>query len=134
MRDGGKTRLLDIVGRADRTLILFYDPECENCARLEQRLAESPHIASDIASGRLQIIAVDANSDSRDFITGGQNQRSDARTKALSLPMEWTVGYSPEILDEEIYYLRSAPTLYLIDRRGRVILRDANPREIGITF
>ena len=49
-----------------------------------------------------------------------------------TLPTHWLNGYdaSQQIKNEELYDLRAIPTLYLIDRKKFVILKDAPFGEI----
>lgn len=108
-RDGGESRLSDFCRERDMTLLLFYDPDCENCKSVIERLADTR-----LPEGT-GILAVDAEGDAEEW----------ERSKDL-LPAGWTVGYAvDDILGEELYVLPAMPTIYLIERDGTVAVKDA---------
>ncbi|WP_290453210.1 DUF5106 domain-containing protein [uncultured Muribaculum sp.] len=121
--DGERKRLYDAVAGSKRVLLLFYDPDCEVCAELEQRLALSDNVNAAIARKDLAIVAVDP------FGTPEQQWREHAST----LPRTWTVGYSPEgkVYEDEVYVISVAPVVYLLDGNMRVQVKDASGAQLA---
>ena len=108
-RDGKEWCLSDFCREHDMTLLLFYDPDCENCKSVIERLADTR-----MPEGT-GILAVYAEGDAEEW----------ERSKDL-LPAGWTVGYAvDDILGEELYVLPAMPTIYLIERDGTVAVKDA---------
>ena len=48
------------------------------------------------------------------------------KTKKSHLPATWTEGYSPDgqITTDDIYYIKSVPSVYLLDEQKRVVLKN----------
>lgn len=114
---GNKGRLSAL--RGEYTLLLFYNPECHDCARVKQHIEQSALFAS--LTERLAIVAIypDAN------LTAWREHLSE-------MPKGWIVGCDPtqEITRETLYDLSAIPTLYLLDNEKRVILKDAPVEQI----
>lgn len=89
-------------------LLLFYDPDCDHCM---QTISE---IENSNLPDRTQIVAIYAEDDKDRWIETAGN-----------LPESWTVGYAIDpIQDEETYVFLSSPTIFLLDSKKRVILKD----------
>lgn len=116
-RAGKRRKLSDAVRDSQLTLLLFYDYECRTCAAMEHDIAEDQTLSDAMDAGSLRVVAVNVFGD----------DLKKWKNHAATLPEEWSVGYSPgnEVVDNEIYHIKAAPTLYLLDARGRVILKDA---------
>lgn len=107
-RDGVTACLSEAVGKADVTLLVFYDPDCSHCKEIIGRIADIPLPAG------VDVLAIDAE---------GDRSRWDA-TKS-TMPAGWRVGFATTpILDKELYSLPASPTLYLLDRDATVIMKD----------
>ena len=83
--DGKQVRLYDI--KAEQTLLIFYDPDCKRCQRLEAQLKQEPLI---MQNPRLQVVRKDVN----------------------------------DLKGE--YYVPHTPSLYLLDKEKRVVLKGGN--------
>lgn len=83
--DGKQVRLYDI--KAEQTLLIFYDPDCKRCQRLEAQLKQEPLI---MQNPRLQVVRKDVN----------------------------------DLKGE--YYVPHTPSLYLLDKEKRVLLKGEN--------
>ena len=94
-------------------LLIFFDPECENCERILGKLQEDPVLAENIASGNISVLAV----------YPGEKEES-WRKKASTMPKTWTIGINDDIEDKELYYLPAMPIIYEIDKTGTVIQKD----------
>lgn len=113
--------------KGDFTLLFFYDPDCPDCKRVKQYIAASSLFGELTAANResvgkrLSVLAIYPDSN------------LDAWRKHLSeMPQGWTVGYDKgQVLhNEELYDLKAIPTLYLLDRDKRVLLKDATVESI----
>ena len=101
-------------------LLVFYDPDCEHCAEVMADLQADALVRRMVAAGQLAVVAV-YSGEAKDLWSA----------TAHALPAEWTVGYEPGTLQENgSYVLRTLPTLYLLDNRHRVVLKDARPETL----
>ncbi len=99
---------------AEYLLLYFNDPECDECRTMKNRLAISPVLNRLLESGRLKLLSV--------CVEG----RTEAWEKAI-FPDRWIDGCdaAQRLTREQVYDLKAMPTLYLLDARKRVILKDA---------
>ncbi len=113
--DGRTKRLHDL--RGERTLLLFYNPGCPECARAEEFIATSPVLGPLIAEGALKVLAVYADGDLKAW-----------REHLPQMPAGWTVACDKEnrIIEASLYDLRAIPCIFLLDAEKRVILKDAS--------
>lgn len=116
LRNGSTTELKKEINRSGRTILLFYDPDCDDCAMVESLMQSNAKINSSIADGSLKVVAVCPYTVETD----------DWATHASTLPSTWTVGYSPdgEVDGDGIYVLRATPTIFLLDPDGKVLAKD----------
>ncbi len=116
---GTRQTLSDV--KADRLLLFFYDPDCEDCQRAREDVKVSPIIGRQMEEGRLRVLAIYPFGD-----------RSLWESYAKNLPADWVNGLdeAQRVLGEELYDLKRMPTLYLLDAEKRVLLKDASVHEI----
>lgn len=106
-RDGAESTLLKELG-AGETLVMFYDPDCEQCKEIKGELAVAP-----LPEG-VKVIAIDVT---------GDRKRFEATKR--DMPESWTVGFDLEgVEDNERYIFRAMPTFYVLASDGRVLLKD----------
>lgn len=118
-REGNAATLHKTVGEGD-LLLMFYDPDCEHCKETMEELRANEMLSSAVASGRLKVLAV---------YSGDSHQLW--KQTAASLPADWTIGYEAGVLQENgSYVLRAMPTLYLLDRNKKVVLKDVLPEQL----
>lgn len=116
----GKRSKLHATHTSCPLLLLFYDPDCDHCKEVMNRLRSSSLLEQAVASGRLSVLAIYADFDT-DLWKSTNKQ----------LPKSWTVGLNVgEIYDKELYSLRSLPVLYLLDTDKTVILKDISPERL----
>lgn len=109
--DGKEHRLCD--SHDTRILLIFNDPECEECAALREHI-----IATDTFAG----YAIDSTTTV--LLVYPDEPTDEWRNAVEHYPQSWIVGYSEEASD--IYDLRTLPSTYLLDENRRILLRDAH--------
>lgn len=116
---GKRGALSEIV--ADYLLLLFYDPDCEDCQETIARLKESPRIVQLTKSSRLQIMAVYPG-----------EELASWRQQVAKMPSGWihVQNADQRLINEELYNLQSYPTLYLLDGDKRVLLKETSLAEV----
>lgn len=116
-RDGTRRCLSEL--KADYLLLYFNDPDCDNCRRVKARLSSSQPVNRLLTSGRLKVLSV--------CVEG----KTDVWEKT-AFPTCWIDGYDEgqQLTRKQIYDLKAMPTLYLLDARKRVILKDASVEQI----
>lgn len=115
---GGRTRNLYSM-QSDFILLFFSNPGCENCKQITDALKADVFISQTMADGRLTVVNIYPDDDIQAWYDYVQNY-----------PKEWISGYASDIDDSTpersmLYYLRAIPSLYLLDRDKRVLLKDA---------
>lgn len=116
---GGRRRTLHGI-KAEYTLLIFGNPDCNACRDIMDRMAGSEQISALIAGGRLKVVDVYIDEDIDLW-----------KAKAGTYPKEWINGYDPSftIRTDRIYAVRAVPSLYLLDAKKDVLLKDA-PQEM----
>lgn len=107
--------------KADYLLLFFYNPDCHACKELTDQLASSGLIKGWLQEKYLKILAVYPDED----LTAWKNHLS-------YMPTEWVNSYDKtlSIKNDEVYDLKAIPTLYLLDKAKKVILKDATFNQI----
>ncbi len=116
---GGRFRLHDV--KAEHLLLLFYNPGCEDCARVESVLSSSLVLRGLEKDGRLKVVAVYPDEDLALW-----------ESHLPQMPRGWIVACDSlqQINAGEAYFLPAIPNLYLLDARKQVVLKDAPVEEI----
>lgn len=101
---------------AEYIVLFFYDPDCPACRATQVQLAASEVVKEMIGKGRLVLLALCVGEDVphwQGYLTG--------------MPSTWLHGCDSEqeIKKRELYDLRAMPSLYLLDRDKKVVLKDA---------
>lgn len=102
---------------ADYTLLFFYEPDCSNCRKHEQILAELPAFVEMQEKGILRVLAVYPDDNEEEWLL-----------KSAHMPHGWIVGWNKQgdIRSKTLYEIRATPTMYLLDKQKKVILKDAS--------
>lgn len=109
---------------ADYLLIMFYEPGCPECARFEQHIPRSEQLSPLLASGRLKVVALYPGVDVEAW-----------RAHLPQMPAGWTVGHASLFESGAAAYdLPGIPSLYLLDRHKRVLLKDAMYEDVEEWF
>lgn len=110
----GKTGTLHQV-KADYLVLYFYNPDCHACQEISKQLTESPLINQLQRTNRLKILAVYPDEDLEAW-----------RNHLPEIPGSWINSYdkSLSLKNDEVYDLKAIPTLYLLDKEKKVVLKD----------
>lgn len=120
MPDGRSRTLLGTPVSGNRLLLVFFDPECHSCKDIMMQMIEDRDLSMAVAEGKLTVMAV---------YTEG-NEEVWKRT-CSSMPEGWIVGNDGmSINDGALYDLKAMPSLYLLDKGKKVILKDAPYAEV----
>lgn len=116
-REGGKRTLHKCV-KEGKTVLVFYDPDCGNCKVILSQLASMR-----IPAG-IRVLAVD---------TAADRQRWDETKGAM--PETWEVGFAMVDVEEAgLYYIPAVPAIYMLDKGGKVILKDPTLEQLSGYF
>lgn len=117
-------RFTDVSGRthrlydfnADYTLLVFSNPDCEACETFLNRMASIGFCRNQVSSGVLEVVNVYIDEDIDMWLR-----------HAGAFPSEWRNGYDPDsiIRRDLLYHVRGIPSLYVLDKEKRVIMKDA---------
>ena len=113
-RRGKVMNLYDI--KAEMTLLFFSNPGCEACMQIINVLRDEPVIASRIEDGTLAVVNIYIDEDIQAW-----------RSYMPIYPEDWYNGFDPDMVirNNDLYNVRAIPSLYLLDKEKRVILKDA---------
>ena len=101
--------------KADYTILFFNNPDCPACKQMREEISASPLLTRGIEEGKIKVLAVYPDED----LTAWRNYRKH-------IPSEWINAYDATLTlrNGELYDLKAIPTLYLLDRDKRVLLKD----------
>jgi hypothetical protein len=119
--NGRRGTLHDI--KADYLLLAFYIPGCSECQNTMEMIRNSAEITPLIRKGTVKAIAIypDENLDKwKEYLA--------------EVPSNWINGWSLSIREKEIYDLQAIPTLFLLDRDKKVILKDCSVEDMNEYF
>lgn len=105
--------------KADYTLLFFSNPGCAACKEIIDVLSSSPQVKEMIERKGLAVVNVYIDEELDEWLA-----------YMPVYPTEWYNGYDPEgiIRDNSLYAVRAIPSLYLLDRDKKVLLKDAEPQ------
>jgi hypothetical protein len=107
--------------KADYTLLFFSNPGCDACAKIIGVLKDEEHIADLVASKKLAVVNI--------YI---DLERDKWMGYASSYPASWYNGYDQDykIRTDVIYNVRAIPSLYILDKDKKVIMKDAPEQRV----
>lgn len=110
-------RLYDI--EAEYLVLIFGNPDCGACRDLMEAMSTIPEVVDLQLSGRLVVADI--------YI----DEEIDAwKAGAAAYPPSWINGYDPSgiIRGDALYHVRAIPSIYLLDSKKTVLLKDV-PQE-----
>lgn len=112
----GKVKRLSDV-KNEYVLLYFNNPGCSGCRQVTSQIAASAFSKNP----KLTILAVYPDTDLDEW-----------KKAQHEIPEGWINGYSPNgvVMEKEIYDLKAIPTLYLLNKDRKVILKDATWTQI----
>ena len=107
--------------KAEYTLLFFYNPDCHTCADVKQAMQRSLLLKDMVSSGQMKVLTVYPDEDVALW-----------RSHLEEMSEEWINGYDKgQVLTmEERYDLSSIPSFYLLDKDKKVLLKDADWRQV----
>lgn len=114
-RDGHQRKLTDVNG--EYIVLYFNNPGCSGC----KETAAKMKMSSFGRNPKVTVLAIYPDAD-----------LSEWKEAQHEFPKEWIDGYSPngKIMEKGLYDLKAIPTLYLLGKDKKVILKDANWTQI----
>jgi thiol-disulfide isomerase/thioredoxin len=110
---GTSGELYDV--EADYTLLMFNNPDCPACREIINNIEASPLMNEMQEMGRLRVVAIYPDAD------------LEAWYRYIDkMPRRWVISYDKgqRITEDRSYDLRAIPSLYLLDRDKRVLVKD----------
>ena len=101
--------------------VFINNPGCHACEEGIEALKQAPAINNEFAAGNLKILAVYPDEDKEEW-----------ERHLPDFPKEWINGYDKKLVIKEknLYDLKAIPTLYLLDKDKKVLLKDATVAQI----
>lgn len=120
LASGKSGKLSDI--NSEYTLLFFNNPDCDLCGEIREQIIASP-ILSNLQSKKgnqrekLTVLSVYT-----------EEELEIWREQLWKNPSTWICGYDKKqkIRNQELYDLKSIPTLYLLDWEKRILLKDTS--------
>ena len=100
--------------KSEYTLIYFNNPECHDCGRVHGYLVASKVFTTMLRNGSLKLLALYPDED-----LGSWTRHKD------EYPNSWIAARYATKVDKETYHLSAIPSLYLLDKNKKVLLKDA---------
>lgn len=99
-------------------MLVFYSASCRDCRDGIGRLSHSPVVRERVSSGKMNVLVVCVEGNCSSSIS--------------QMPKDWIVAedtpekYHKGILETSLYSIRQTPSVYLLDGKGVVLLKDAS--------
>ena len=107
--------------KAEYTLLFFYDPDCETCSEIKRMMKTSQLLEGMIAEGKMRVLTIYPETDIELW-----------KERLYEMSDNWINGYDKgQVLTlEQRYDLSSIPSFYLLDKDKKVLLKDADWRQV----
>ena len=114
LASGKKGHLYNI--EAEYTLLLISNPACPMCGEVLEALQSSPMLNELVEMGRLKILVLYPDKDLTEW-----------RKHRAAFPKQWIYAYDDgcKMESESLYNLSAIPSMYLLDRQKRVLVKDS---------
>lgn len=113
LADGTSKRLYEL--QAPYTLLFISNPGCPMCGQIRGAISDSPLLSELIERGQLRVLMLYPDQELEEWYRH-QNE----------IPKSWINAYDKGCIlqRDRLYDLKAIPSLYLLDRKKRVILKD----------
>ena len=110
--------------RAEWTVLIFGNPDCTACRTIVEMIEANEDLGRIVSDGTVLVADIYVDEDIEAW-----------RASAKDFPKNWTLGYDPLLIirSDSIYHLRAIPSIYLLDKDKKVVLKDA-PEEVLIEY
>lgn len=109
--DSSKRNLYSTVTGSQGLILIFYNPECNQCHEIIENLSKNNELNTLIEKKDIEVVVIDPEDDYEAW-----------RITCDSLPASWTVGYNTDgIIENDAYELLSYPVFYILDQQYKVI-------------
>lgn len=107
--------------KAPYTLVFFYNPDCHTCADIKQAMHQSLRLKNLVTNGQMKVLTLYPDEDVALW-----------REHLHEMSDDWINGYDKgQVLTlEERYDLSSIPSFYLLDQEKKVLLKDADWKDV----
>lgn len=107
--------------KAEYTLIYFNNPDCSSCKGQLEQLLQNTHISTLCGAGRLKVLSM--------YI---DEQTELWERHSNDVPLSWIYARDAALVlrNNELYGIRAIPSMYLLDKDKRVLLKDANAETV----
>jgi thioredoxin-related protein len=119
LASGKQGKLYDL--RAEYILIFFYNPDCHTCTDIKRAMKNSRRLKDMVKSRRIMVLTVYPDENVELW-----------REHLSDMANEWVNAYDKGqvITHEMLYDLSSIPSFYLLDKNKKVLLKDADWRQV----
>lgn len=117
-REASTISLSDAVAAMPQTLLIFYDPDCHDCAELESSLQQNCPPSTGIV-----------------MVYPSCDEPQQWESHAATMPENWTIGRVADdsFEESELYYIPATPTVYLISSDMTVLSKNLTAGKISWT-
>ena len=115
---GGSVQRMHAI-KANFLLLYLNNPECEACKEMKAALSQSTIINQKIQTGELKVLSIFMGTDEKNW-----------RSHLGEYPKQWLQGITDGTLhNRKVYDLSAIPTMYLLDKDKKVLLKDYFARQ-----
>jgi len=117
--DGKNSTLMEV--DAPFSLLIFYEPGCSICEETIEQIKNNPGFNAVLENGGLKILAI--------YPDGNMDIWKDYQK---NIPTNWINGLDVDqsVLSKGLYMIKATPTIYLLDKNKKVILKDSNLNQV----
>ena len=118
--DGTECSLAATAVKGDRMILVFYDSECESCRKTLEQMTDDRALAEAVVREKVSVLAVCTEENAEMW-----------RNALAGMPPGWIIGEDRgAVKTDALYDLKAMPSIYLLDKSGRVLLKDASYEKV----